>query len=146
LRNFFLNRSVQIFLLVCYLFLLIYLLFFAYFRIGTTTAINLIPFKTIVNLTLYTMQTGQDIWHWFVNVPGNIVAFIPLPFILNIVVRIRPKVWLIILISAFIPIVAESLQYLFKRGAFDIDDLILNFLGMLIGYFFLVKKQRQPVN
>ena len=53
---------------------LTWLLFFAAFREGTSTAVNLIPFKTIWSMTHYTFTTGNDWWYWLVNVPGNIVA------------------------------------------------------------------------
>lgn len=144
MRSFFRNKAVQIVLSIAYLFLLIYLLFFAPFRTGTTTEINLIPFKNIFALTSYTFQYGEDWWHWIVNVPGNIVAFIPLPFILNLFVKIKLNFWTIIFMSLFVPLIPECIQYFFQNGSPDIDDLILNFLGMMIGYYFLIKKQKQP--
>lgn len=36
-------------------------------------------------------------------------------------------------------LIVESIQYIFKLGIFDIDDIILNFIGFYIGIFILDK-------
>ena len=65
---------------ISYILVLIYLLFFAYFRQGPIVDINLIPFKSIIAFCVDFQLPHW--WYWTVNVPGNIVAFIPIPFIL----------------------------------------------------------------
>ena len=40
----------------------------------------------------------------------------------------------------------EVLQLLFRVGSFDVDDLILNTLGGILGYFLLKKIERWREN
>ena len=138
------NKSVKISLGIAYLGLLIFLLFFAPFRNNTATTVNLIPFKSIAPLTVYTFTSGHGFLHWLINVPGNIVAFIPLPFIFQLVRKSKPKLLMLIFISAIIPLIIELAQYLFQAGSCDIDDWMLNFMGMIFGYMLLRKFQKQP--
>lgn len=60
----------------------------------------------------------------FINVIGNIVLFIPLGAFFN------KNIYL----SFIIVIILEITQFLLLRGVFDITDIILNFLGVLIGF------------
>lgn len=129
-----------------YVSFLIYLLFFARFRDITQTEINLIPFGSIGPLTHYTFTSNQDWFHWFINVPGNILAFVPVPFFFKVFYKKPIKFWNSFLVSFSIPIIIESAQFIFQRGSCDIDDWMLNFLGMMIGYYFIIKKQKQPTS
>lgn len=70
----------------------------------------------------------------FINLIGNILIFVPLGIFL--------KYFKIQLISAFMIIIIlvisiESLQYLTKRGIFDIIDIFLNIIGAIIGYILI---------
>lgn len=64
---------------------------------------------------------------------GNIVMFMPfgffLPFMTGNLNRKNAFV-----IAAAVPLVIELLQFILGRS-FDIDDLICNFLGIIIGFF-----------
>ena len=61
----------------------------------------------------------------------NIIAFVPLGIFLNI---LGYKFLKTLLISALIVFCIELVQFLFCLGAADIDDFILNMLGMVMGY------------
>lgn len=126
------KRGVQIFCLI-YFSILIYLLFFAFFRQGTTTHVNFIPFKSIFTLTTYTFKTGEDWWHWLVNVPGNVVAFLPMPVLVLKLTKKSRKSLLIFLI-VLSPFLIEFIQYFFQNGSCDVDDIILNEIGILTGF------------
>lgn len=67
-------------------------------------------------------------------VTGNLFAFIPLPIMIK---TFFPKFNNIVLlvIGLLLPISIEAYQYIFKCGNTDIDDIILNFGGFLIGFF-----------
>lgn len=70
----------------------------------------------------------------FINLIGNILIFIPLGIFL--------KYFKIRFISAFVIIIIlvisiETLQYLTKRGIFDIMDIFLNIIGASIGYMLI---------
>lgn len=62
---------------------------------------------------------------------GNIAMFIPMGFLLPIVTKVRGRKSLL-RASFMIPLACEVLQLIFGRS-FDIDDLICNFVGILIG-------------
>ena len=97
----------------------------------TNLSYNLKPFKTISNYINHIGHLGFDILLY--NLAGNIVAFMPLGFLIPLAFRRFKAV--ITLASAFIFILfAEILQLVSRRGVFDVDDLLLNMLGSIIGY------------
>ena len=64
---------------------------------------------------------------------GNIAMFVPLGFFLPFVSeRVNRKN--IFVIAVVVPIVVEILQLILGRS-FDVDDLICNFIGIVIGFF-----------
>jgi glycopeptide antibiotics resistance protein len=67
------------------------------------------------------------------NLAGNVVAFMPLGFLLPFAFRRFKAVKTFAAAFAFI-LIAEVLQLVSRRGVFDVDDLILNMLGSIIGY------------
>ncbi|MBI3136667.1 MAG: VanZ family protein [Bacteroidetes bacterium] len=126
-----------------YLSALSYLLFFAFFRTGTTTRVNLVPFDSIVSLTVYTFKTGEDWWHWFVNVPGNLLAFMPMAIPLHFYLKGKlHRAWFFLL-TVVIPCFAEMLQFVFQTGSCDVDDVILNVAGIWLGIAVLNPFRRQ---
>lgn len=104
----------------------------AFFDFGE---INLIP--TIVKCLSGDYSLGSWVKEMLV---GNIIMFIPFGFFLPFVVENlnRRNAFMIFLV---VPFVVESLQ-LFVSRSFDIDDLICNFLGIIIGFIIagMIKK------
>lgn len=94
------------------------------------SSINIVPFRSIISY----LSGGDIILHGFAlsNVLGNIVLFIPLGVYLTLLNRdkrlYKNALWIIL-----ISLSAEIIQYIFKIGASDIDDVILNGLGGFIG-------------
>lgn len=89
-------------------------------------SINLIPFATI---KFY--LSGKVNWLIsFYNLAANIGLFIPYGIYLMVRNSSLPK--LIFTSFLFISLI-EILQFITKRGSMDIDDLILNMLGVLLG-------------
>ncbi|MBP5168944.1 MAG: VanZ family protein [Oscillospiraceae bacterium] len=88
--------------------------------------INLIPL-----VHLFDYDSIQDIiW----NVVGNAVLFIPSGIVLPIIYRQLNKFWKVVATGVFISLCTEILQLPFPSRASDIDDLILNTLGVSVGY------------
>ena len=96
--------------------------------------INLIP---LVHLFEYG-SVRDMIW----NVIGNTAMFIPTGIILPIIYRKMDHFGKVIAAGAFISLCIELMQLPFATRVTDIDDLILNTLGVMIGYgiYSLVKK------
>ena len=109
--------------------------------------INLTPFHT-VKLYLHLLKNTNSAYllrHAFVNLLGNIGMFIPLGFFLP---RLYPKLralWKTLLSSCLIICVVEVLQLFTLLGSCDVDDLILNLIGVAMGYslFRLFHKPRR---
>lgn len=92
--------------------------------------INIIPFYTIYGYLSGILNVSQTVV--IHNVLGNIAIFIPLGIYLELFrkdKRISMCIFLVFLISLFV----EIIQYIFGLGMSDIDDVILNCLGGLIG-------------
>jgi glycopeptide antibiotics resistance protein len=107
------------------------LLILLFFRPSNQTygTYNLIPFSTI-----YFFLSGKvNFLISFYNLAANVALFIPYGILLMITGRKSSKVKFILLPFVFITII-ECLQYITHRGSLDIDDLILNLIGVFIGY------------
>lgn len=109
---------------------------------------NLSPFNEILRFLKGRNVLDLDVI--MVNVFGNILAFIPLGAAMNWMVKIRLRWFHVLLYIFFVSLVVESLQLLFKVGVFDVDDLILNTFGGLIGFWIyyicdVVYKKRQGI-
>ena len=65
---------------------------------------------------------------------GNIVWFIPFGFLLPFLIK-RNSFWLITLAGFLFSLAIETAQFIFYRGVAELDDLILNTVGVVIGYF-----------
>ena len=88
--------------------------------------INLMP---LVHLFEYG-SVRDMIW----NVVGNTVMFIPSGIILPVVYRKLNSFRKVIAVGALISLCIEFLQLPFASRASDIDDLLLNTLGVAAGY------------
>ncbi|MBU3135342.1 VanZ family protein [Clostridium gasigenes] len=115
---------------ICYILLLIKILFLSRISHLEHRSINLIPFYSIME---YISGSSANIKAFaFSNVVGNIVIFIPLGTYLSLFKndkRVKPNFLFIFIVSLFV----EIIQGLLGIGASDIDDIILNCLGGLIG-------------
>lgn len=120
-------------LFLVYVLLLLNLTFFSHYygRGIVRRSINILPFNTILEFLI----SGYDINTIITNLIGNIAAFMPMGFLLPIVFK-RLNTFLRIctaVLSASIFI--EVVQFLAGVGASDIDDVILNMLGGIMGYW-----------
>ena len=93
---------------------------------------NFIPFKTI-KFYLFFADINLDIR--IENLAGNIVGFMPFGFILPLLAKKFQKLSAVTLSTFCISLTFELLQLIFEFGSFDVDDLILNTVGGILGYF-----------
>ena len=125
----------QIIIFIYYTIWIFNMVFFA--RYNTINDYNLIPFKSINNI----LKNGT-IYSIFINIFGNLFVFMPLEYFLIDLFKIK-KFSLNFIISLIIIILIELIQFIFKVGVLDIDDIILCTLGMVIFYVcysFKIKK------
>lgn len=90
---------------------------------------NLIPLTSILPY----LRGDRGAMIALFNIGGNIVLFVPIGFLLPFVVR--HMTWRTALVVAIIaPLAIEVTQLVCRVGIFDIDDVILNGIGIMIGY------------
>ena len=106
---------------------------------------------TVITLTVLCRGTRTrwkydltPFWSWrsafsgnrrgFLMVAENILLLMPLGFLLPLTDRNRWKMGRTVLTGFLFSLGVELCQFLLKRGQFEIDDLINNTLGVLVGY------------
>ncbi|WP_042454832.1 VanZ family protein [Neobacillus dielmonensis] len=92
---------------------------------------NYVPFKTI-NFYLFLADVNLDIR--IKNLAGNVFGFIPFGFILPLLVKKFQSLGLVTVTTFALSLSFEVLQLIFEFGSFDVDDLILNTFGGILGY------------
>ncbi|GFI43420.1 hypothetical protein IMSAGC018_01092 [Lachnospiraceae bacterium] len=98
-----------------------------------TINFNLIPFRSIgVQLT------HINEWWALKNILGNIISFIPFGFLLPIVYNKINSFFKFFASNILFILFVESFQFFTRIGCFDVDDIILNFVGSLCGYLVLL--------
>ena len=76
------------------------------------------------------------------NVAGNSTMFIPTGIILPVLYKRLNTFWKVVAAGALISLCIEILQLPFASRASDVDDLILNTLGVAVGYGIYVAIKR----
>ena len=124
---------------VCFLAYLLFLGYMLFYSAGFDRVehehyrYNLTLFQEIMRYYNLGMRTGE--WKLFVlNVIGNIVVFMPIGmFLPSLFLRCRNLSFTTIL-SFELSLCVEVVQLVTKVGSFDVDDLLLNTLGGILGY------------
>ena len=114
---------------------IIYFLLLYYLLLSTENAssgINLVPFK---EMTRYNIGSRS----FYYNVIGNIILFMPFGYFISSYLKAN-RTRHIFFISLLISLTAELIQYKIGR-AFDIDDIILNVIGAVIGFMIYISTQ-----
>lgn len=131
------KRQIQILGKILFILYIIFLLWFLiisdwYGRDGVLKEYhyNLIPFTEMKRFWRYREQLG--VWS-AINLLGNVLIFVPFGFFEAIASQHR-SFWAIMLDGFFVSLLVEVFQFLAKVGRFDVDDLILNTSGVIIGY------------
>ncbi|WP_046174213.1 VanZ family protein [Domibacillus indicus] len=100
---------------------------------------NLVPFRTI---QLFLTPSPLTPFVRIQNLAGNVLLFVPLGFFLPWLFQRCRGFFRTAGAAAAVSCFYEIVQLLFGFGSLDIDDLLLNTAGGMIGYglFFLMKK------
>lgn len=104
-----------------------------------THGINLLPLKVLFE-TYREVFINLNINYFIINFLGNIIMFMPIGFFIPLLWEIPDKK--IIIVGFLFSLFIEVCQLFLNRGT-DVDDLILNTLGTILGllvYKFLYKK------
>lgn len=98
-------------------------------ELNTASGMNLVPFTEIMRYPIGSRS-------FYVNVIGNIIIFIPFGYFVSSYVKAN-KLSHILFVSVFTSLTVEFVQHYIGRS-FDIDDIILNVLGALIGFLIYI--------
>ena len=130
------SRVLKSFLAVFFLAYVLLVLKLTVFRSGANIQILiLIPFVSLINI-----YKNIGLVYFSYMFFGNIGWFMPFGFLLPLIVpniNLKKIILLTFLFSFFI----EVFQYVLMVGYTEIDDVILNTLGGVLGYFCLVKRK-----
>ena len=96
---------------------------------SSVRTISFIPFKSLYDMAI----SGTSIIRIIENILGNIAIFIPFGLLLPIIKKGRSQK--VILYGLAASILLEIIQYAFALGSSDIDDLLFNTSGVMIGCF-----------
>lgn len=109
--------------------------FFLDVFINNKKSINLIPFHTMYQY-IFTFNKNVDSWNQvsILNLAANATLFIPFGFFIPILFKSLKSIKKIIIMGFLTSCIIEIIQYFIGRSA-DIDDVILNVIGVVIGYF-----------
>ena len=124
---------------IIYCFILVYVLFLSRgTRVGFTYAeymqrfTNFIPFKTIIE---YVQRYSNGYWRLAtLNLLGNLALFVPMGMALPCLFKKLNRFWKVILTVLGMVVIVELVQGLLRVGSIDVDDVIFNVVGAMIGY------------
>lgn len=139
-----LRNHVAFVLLILYTALLLYWMFLGFgrsLRPGPPYSYNIVPLDTIRQY-LRAMQSFP-FRVWGVHLLGNIGVFIPFGILLPIIWVSMRKIGVLLLTVVAALVILEVSQMLLGAGTMDVDDIILNVVGVCCGragYVFLRKR------
>lgn len=128
-------RILSWFIFVVYLVALVYFLFFSE-QLGRVPSdeykYSLVPFKEITRYIRYWRAIGS--YYVLLNLFGNVLCFVPFGFVLPVISKGQRRFWKILVLSFLTSLLVELIQLVSKVGSCDVDDMLLNTLGGIIGY------------
>lgn len=107
------------------------------------TLINRAPNSSNNYINTYVFETYMSIWYGyssfeFRNLILNILMFIPFGFMLPLLFKKCEKFYITYFLIFGMSLFIEISQLVSKRGLFEVNDLINNTLGGVIGYGFVM--------
>ncbi|MFU7591694.1 VanZ family protein, partial [Priestia sp. RMT2NF4] len=92
----------------------------------------------------YFFQTNTNVDEWnsvsLLNLTANVMLFLPLGFFVAFIWRKYHSIKKIIILGLSVTCLVEFIQYFIGRSS-DIDDVLLNTFGTVIGYVLLLMIQ-----
>ena len=92
--------------------------------------VNVVPFRTI-----WPQLRGEPRWSTaVVNLAGNTALFVPVGFLAALIYP--GMTWRKSLaLGVAVGVAMEGMEWVFNTGVVDVDDVVLNSLGVVAGYF-----------
>ena len=125
-KKFCLYREIFSLIFIIYILCLYHIVTFQDVNYGVS---NFVPFKEIFRYSIGSVK-------FFKNIVGNIVLFIPFGFFASYYLKNKKTITSVIL-TLITSTTIEVVQYYIGR-VFDIDDIILNLIGGIIGFLLFI--------
>lgn len=145
------KKTLPILFLILYCAAMVYILFLQ--RLGKsspltysealTANLNLIPFANIYSYITAPIHSALYVKLLLEDIFGNIFVFIPAGFFLPLFILKFRKFRTFLFIVILIVVIIELLQLFLMLGTCDIDDVILDLLGSMIGFLIWKSKPIQ---
>ena len=104
------------------------------FELYIKYSVNLIPFKTIFEYFVVAFNGSFGVYTAIENLSANLLVFMPmgvyLPYYFKNNLSLKQCFKMLFGMDLFV----EVIQFVLRNGNFDIDDIILNVFGGMIGY------------
>ncbi|MFB4164184.1 VanZ family protein [Alteribacillus sp. JSM 102045] len=135
-------KKIVWFLLIVYLGILIYVTLFAW-NYGSSYGpvgpggrnYNLVPFRSIFRIAYYSPNIDNPVR----ILGGNVIMFLPFGVLMAFLFKKkRTALWLIPLLAIVLSTFIEINQFIFTHRVANVDDVILNTAGGLIGAWFIL--------
>ena len=129
-------RRIGRLLMALYLLIVVYFMFFAENLgrniISEEYRYNLTPLKEIKR---FKGMLNGDMWYQAViNLAGNVICFVPIGLVLPLTGYYWKHFHRVFVFTITFSLVIEFTQLICKVGSFDVDDIILNTIGGVVGY------------
>ena len=98
-------------------------------EMNVSSGINIVPFTEILRYEVGSTQ-------FYLNVIGNILVFLPFGYFVSSYIK-ATRVSHILLVTLITSFTIEFVQHYIGRS-FDIDDILLNVVGAIIGFLFYI--------
>lgn len=106
-------------------------------HVNALSHVNIIPLKTIfLYYNAYTRHT-LPIKNIILNMIGNVMLFMPFGYFMYVLFKPMRSFLPYLFFFLLVIIGVEVIQYIWKVGSADIDDIILNMSGILVLYIVL---------
>ena len=129
------GQKLQWLLFGVYLIFLVYLMFFSE-GMGRTQgprfSYNLVPFREIKRCLFHWKAMG--LFNAVMNLAGNVAAFFPFGYFLPRLLKSARGFFVMLFTTMLFSLCLEVLQLFTQVGSFDVDDILLNTAGGLLGY------------
>lgn len=108
------------------------LFFYFYFVVGITVLSRKSSDIPVVNLKLFSTFQGDFCSRLYLY--ENLLLFLPFAILLYLLFEKIRKGYFFLLAGIAASLLIEIIQYITRRGFFEVDDLMTNIVGMMIGY------------
>lgn len=128
------NKKKWVVTVLAYIYLtgLFILFFFSRDRLSKVDYRRFYNLRPLVKIFHFNWANPNAIWLYYLEIVSNIMVFIPFAVALCVIIKRINKV-AVYAIIVIVPLLIEVMQYIFAVGVFDVDDIILNITGGLIG-------------